>query len=82
MNEELDLYAVMVERDTGFWVNLPVRTGRTVSREEWLSFQQQDPDHFQIIEFTPDGKLPLQSTTMEDIVEHALAVTWIDEMLH
>jgi hypothetical protein len=82
MDTMLDLYQVIAERETGFWITLPVATGQTVSRDEWLRLNQADPDHCQIIAFAPDAGLPLQSMTDEIIVEHALAVTWSDETLH
>jgi len=82
MDTMLDLYQVVAERDTGFWITLPLPTGQTVSREEWLRLNQADPDHCQIITFAPDAELPLQSMADEVIVEQALCVTWSDEMLH
>jgi len=82
MDTMLDLYQVIAERETGFWITLPVATGQTVSRDEWLRLNRADPDHCQIIAFAPDARLPLQSMTDEVIVEHALAVTWSDETFH
>lgn len=82
METMLDLYQVIAERETGFWVTLPVATGQTVSREEWLRLNQVDPDHCQIIAFAPESALPLQSMGDKVIVEQALAVTWSDETLH
>lgn len=82
MDTMLDLYQVIAERDTGFWITLPVPTGQTVSREEWIRLNQADPDHCQIIAFAPDAELPLQSMADEVVVEQALAVTWSDETLH
>lgn len=82
MDTMLDLYQVIAERETGFWITLPVATGQTVSRDEWLRLNQAEPDHCQIIAFAPDARLSLQSMTDEVIVEHALAVTWSDETLH
>ena len=82
MNTMLDLYQVIAERGTGFWITLPVATGQTVSREEWLRRKQVDPDHCQIIAFAPDARLPLKSMVDEVVVEQALAVIWSDEALH
>jgi len=82
MDTMLDLYQVIAERETGFWITLPVATGQTVSRDEWLRLNQADPDHCQIIAFAPAARLLLQYMTDEVIVEHALAVTWSDETLH
>ena len=45
MDTMLDLYQVIAERETGFWITLPVATGQTVSRDEWLRLNQADPDH-------------------------------------
>lgn len=82
MDTMLDLYQVVAERETGFWITLPVPTGQTVPREEWLRLNKADPDHCQIIAFAPDPELPFQSMTEEVVVEQALAVTWSDETLH
>lgn len=82
MDKMLDLYQVIAERETGFWITLPVPTGQTVSREEWLRLNQVDPDHCQIIAFAPHAELSLQSLTDEVVVEQALAVIWSDETLH
>lgn len=82
MDTMLDLYQVIAERETGFWITLPVPTGQTVSREKWLRLNQADPDHCQIIAFTLEAKLPLQSVSDEVVVEQALAVTWSDETFH
>ncbi|MEW6021330.1 MAG: hypothetical protein AB1807_04225 [Pseudomonadota bacterium] len=80
MDTMLDLYQVIAERETGFWITLPTSTGLTVSREEWFHLNQVDPDHCQIIAFAPDAHLPLQSMTDEVVVEQALSVCWLDEM--
>lgn len=82
MDKMLDLYQVIAECETGFWITLPVATGQTASREEWLRLNQADPAHCQIIAFAPDAELPLQSMTDEVVVEQALAVIWSDETLH
>lgn len=82
MDTMLDLYRVVAERETGFWITLPMPTGQTVSREEWIRLNQADPDHCQIIAFALDAELRLQSMTDEVVVEQALAVTWLDETLH
>lgn len=82
MDTMLDLYQVTAERETGFWITLPVPTGQTVSREEWLRLNQVDPEHCQVIAFAPEAHRPLQSISDEVVVEQALCVTWSDEMLH
>lgn len=81
MDTMIDLYQVVAERETGFWITLPVPTGQTVSREEWFRLNQADPDHCQIIAFAPNAELALRSMD-EVIVEQALVVTWLDETLH
>lgn len=81
MDTMIDLYQVVAERETGFWITLPVPTGQTVSREEWIRLNQADPDHCQIIAFAPNAELPLRSMD-EVIVEQALVVTWSDQTLH
>lgn len=82
MHEMLDHYSVVAERESGFWLTLPVSTGQKVSREEWWRLHEKDPEHFQIITIATTGELPLQSTTNEIVVEHALSVSWLDEILH
>jgi len=82
MDTMLDHYRVVAERESGFWITLPVPTGQTVSREDWMRWNHDDPDHFQIIAFAPEAELPLQSIENESVVEHALSVTWEDELLH
>lgn len=81
MDKMLDLYQVVAERETGFWITLPKPTGQTVSREEWLRLNHADPDHCQIISFTPNAELRLQSMVDEVVIEQALCVTWSDENL-
>lgn len=82
MDTKLDLYQVIAERETGFWIILPTPTGQTVSREEWHRLNQADPDHCQIIAFARDTQLPFQSMADEISIEQALSVIWLDEILH
>jgi len=79
MDKMLKLFRVVAERGTGFWIKLPVPTGMEVSRKDWLSLQEKDPDHFQILEIAPDAELPMQSATTGLVVEYALSVSWSDE---
>jgi hypothetical protein len=79
MDQMMELYAVVAERATGFWINLPVRTGRTVSRGEWLRLHRADPCHFQIITFAPNLQPPDQQIAFVGTVV-ALSVRWSDEM--
>jgi hypothetical protein len=60
---------------------LPVATGQTVSRDEWVRLMEEDPDHFQIAAFTAE-ELTGYSMDHEDLVERAVFVTWSDEQLH
>lgn len=80
MGEMLDHYQVRAERETGFWVDLPVATGRTVSRDEWLRLQQDDPQRFQVITIDPEDQ-PLHYRRLGRIIEFAVTVTWADELL-
>jgi len=80
MDKRLDYYSVIADRETGFWVGLPVATGLTVAREEWLRLMENDPDHFQLVTLTAED-LTRYSTAPEDVIEHAVFVTWSDEML-
>lgn len=82
MDTMLDLYKVIAERETGFWITLPVPTGQTVSREEWLRLNQADPEHCQIIAFAPEAEPTLHPMADEVVIEQALAVQWTDETLH
>jgi len=86
MTNQLDHYRVVAERETGFWINVPVRTGNTVSREEWLRLHQADPDHFQIVALSLEAQLPHQYSNndlvVDVVIEHAIFVMWSDEVLH
>lgn len=84
MDKMLDHYKVIAEKETGFWISFPVRTGHAVSREEWLQLNEHDPEHFQIITFASSGELPQQSLihNEDEVIERALSVTWSDELLH
>ena len=81
MNKMLDLYKAIAERETGFWINLPVATGESVCRAEWVSLMKEDPDHFQIATLTAE-ELTGYSTANADVIERAVFVTWSDEKLH
>lgn len=84
MDKMLDHYKVIAEKESGFWITFPVRTGHAVSRAEWLDLNEHDPDHFQIITFASSDELPQQSMihNVEGVTERALSVTWSDELLH
>ena len=80
MNKMLDIYKAIAERQTGFWIDVPVATGQVVSREEWLTRMKEDPEHFQLATLTDEaasGKL----TDGSDTVERAVFVAWADEKL-
>ncbi|MGJ9420484.1 hypothetical protein ACHAC9_22410 [Massilia sp. CMS3.1] len=77
----LDYYTAVAEKETGFWVGLPVATGQMVSRAEWLCLMNDDPDHFQLVTLTEED-LTGYSLAVEDAVERAVFVTWSDEELH
>lgn len=81
MEEVLHYYTVTVERDTGFWVELPVSIGKTVTRVERLSLMDDDPDHFQLVTLTAE-ELTGYSMADEDVIERAVFVTWSDELLN
>ena len=76
----LDLYRAVAERETGFWIDLPVATGQVVSREEWLTQMKEDPEHFQIATLTND-ELAVKSGDDGCIFERAVFVAWSDENL-
>ena len=76
----LDLYKAVAERETGFWTDLPVATGKSISRGEWLSLMKEDPDHFQLITLTAE-ELTGYSLADGDVIERAVFVTWSDEKL-
>lgn len=80
MKKMLDLYRAVAERETGFWVDLPVATGQVVSRDEWLVRMKEDPEHFQLAALTDDESTG-QSNDDDSIVEHAVFVAWLDEKL-
>lgn len=81
MDKILDLYTAVAERETGFWIDLPVATGQVVSRDEWLGRMKEDPEHFQLATLTDDESTG-QSNSGSSIVEHAVFVAWSDEKLH
>lgn len=81
MEKVMELYTVISETGSGFWINLPVFTGQTVLRDEWLRLHRADPYHFQMITFASNDDLPRQSmSTYEVVIERALRVTWSDEV--
>ncbi|MGJ9420654.1 hypothetical protein ACHAC9_23310 [Massilia sp. CMS3.1] len=80
MNKMLELYKAVAERETGFWMDLPVSTGKSVSRDKWLSLMKEDPDHFQLATLTAE-ELTGYSLADSDVIERAVFVTWSDEML-
>lgn len=80
LDKMLDLYKAVAERETGFWLDLPVATGQLVARKEWLRMAESDPEHFQLASITADG-LTSYSTTDEDGIERAVFVRWSDEQL-
>ena len=79
MNKMLELYKVVAERETGFWVDLPVATAEKVARDEWLRMMEDDPEHFQLATLTAE-ELTGYSTADEDVIEHAVFVSWSDEV--
>ena len=80
MNKILDLYKATAERETGFWIDLPVATGHVVSRDEWLARMKEDPEHFQMATLT-DEELAGESTDGGGNIERAVFVAWSDEKL-
>jgi hypothetical protein len=80
MEKRLDYYTVTAERDSGFWIGVPVNTGMTVARDEWLRLMEEDPGHFQLVSLTAEG-LTNYSTAPEDVLERAVFVTWLGEQL-
>lgn len=72
MDKMLDLYKVVAERETGFWVGLPIATGQTISRDEWLRMMEDDPEHFQLATFTAE-ELTRYSMSDEDVIERAVS---------
>ena len=81
MNIMLDLYKAIAARDTGLWEGLPIATGKSVPRDEWLGLMKEDPDHFQLATLTAE-ELTGHSMDHRDLIERAVFVTWSDEMLH
>ena len=81
MDKFLDLYTVVAERETGFWVGLPATTGKTVPRDDWLRKMRDDPEHFQLARLTAE-ELTRYSTADEDVIERAVYVAWSDETAH
>ena len=81
MNKMLDLYSVVAERETGFWIDLPIATGRVVSRDEWMAQMKEDPEHFQLATLTNDELTGQSNDDDGGIVEHAVFVAWSDEKL-
>jgi hypothetical protein len=78
MGKMLHLYKVVAERETGFWIDLPVATGQATSRDEWLRMMEDDPKHFQLATLTAEE---LTGYSMADggVIERAMFVTWSDE---
>ena len=68
------------DRGTGFWVGVPVATGRQVPRAGWLHLIEEDRVHFQLVTLTAE-ELTKYSMADEEVIEHAVFVTWSDEML-
>jgi len=80
MSKILEYYMVMAERHTGFWIGLPLATGKTVAREEWLRLMKEDPEHFHLVEIRPEEQTGY-SHGIENVIEHAVFVTWSDEQV-
>ena len=76
----LDLYKVVAERETGVWRVVPVATCQQVSRDEWMSLMNDDPDRFQLATLTAE-ELSRYSMADEDVIERAVVVTWSDAVL-
>ena len=81
MNKMLELYKVVAERETGFWIGLPVATAETVPRDEWLRMMADDPEHFQLATLTAE-ELTGYSRANDDVIERAVFVSWSDEKVH
>jgi hypothetical protein len=81
MSKLLDYYTVTAERGTGFWVGLPIATGKNVARSAWLSLMDDDPDHFQLAALTAAELTGCLTEDDEVFIELAVLVTWSDEML-
>ena len=80
MSKLLDYYTVTAERETGFWIGLPIATGRTVARDEWVCLMTEDPGHFGLATFTTE-ELTGYSVADDDVVERAVFGLWSDEIL-
>lgn len=80
MKKQLDYYTVTADRETGFWVGIPVATGKSVERDEWLRLMADDPEHFQLVTLTAEEQTRY-SQKMEDVVERAVFVAWSDEQM-
>lgn len=81
MDKMLAIYKAVAERETGFWIDLPVATGQLVSRDEWLKLMKDDPEHFQVATLTAE-ELTGYSMADDDIIERAVFVVWEDEKQH
>jgi hypothetical protein len=80
MDKRLDYYTVTADRETGFWIGLPIATGKTVARDEWLRLMADDPEHFQLVTLTAEEQTRY-SQGIEDVIERAIFVTWSDEQV-
>lgn len=81
MGKMLALYRAIAERETGLWVGLPIAIGQSVSRDKWLKLMKEDPIHFQLAILTTD-ELMGYSMGQDDLIECAVFVSWLGEMLH
>ena len=81
MDKLLDYYKVTAERESGFWIGLPVETGWQVSRTEWLILMEEDPDHFQLVALTAAELTGCSTEDNETLIERAVFVTWSDELV-
>jgi hypothetical protein len=79
MGKMLELYKAVAERETGFWIDLPVVTGQLVPRDEWISLMEADPSHFQMARLTAE-ELTGCSIDDGDAIECAVLLTWSDEL--
>lgn len=79
-NMPLDYYTVKAERETGCWIGLPIATGKTVARNEWLRMVDDDPEHFELVTLTAE-ELTTYSLAQTDVIERAVFVIWSDEQL-
>ena len=80
MGKKLELYKAVAQRETGFWIDLPIVTRQLVSRDEWISLMEIDPDHFQMATLTAEE---LIGCSMDNggAIECAVLLTWSDELL-